>query len=68
MFGLWNFSAGFVMPVGALTLKCCLCKDTAENWWIVSPFLLCCKALRKPAGHQVCEISSKLAVALEDIS
>lgn len=31
MFGLWNSSAGFVMPVVALTLKCCLRKERGKK-------------------------------------
>lgn len=40
MFGFWNFNAGFVVPVDALTLKCCLCKELAENAFLLMDCLL----------------------------
>lgn len=53
MFGLWNSSAGFVMPVVALTLKCCLRKEREKNvFLLVDCLLFPPKALRKPTDHQ----------------
>lgn len=65
VFGFWNFNAGFVIPVDALTLKCCLCRRYSRKLLGCLFFVFLYQGSCKYAGYQACEIFSKFVVAVE---